>query len=59
MNVTKSGKSLISSIIIEKTLQKGREVFLATVIDEKTDCCDEVLKEIANVLQQFEDVMLS
>jgi hypothetical protein len=50
---------LISSIATEKTLQKGREVFLAIVIDEKTDCCDEVLKEIANMLQQFEDVMLS
>jgi len=57
-NVTKSGKSLISTIAIEKTLRKGGEVFLKTVIDEKTDYCDEVLKEIANVLQQFEDVML-
>jgi hypothetical protein len=49
---------LISTIATEKTLRKGGEMFLKTVIDEKTDYCDEVLKEIANVLQQFEDVML-
>jgi Mg2+ and Co2+ transporter CorA len=49
---------LISIIATEKTLRKGGEVFLKTVIDEKTDYYDEVLKEIANVLQKFEDVML-
>jgi len=32
-------------------------VFLATIVDKKADYCGEVPKEIANVLQQFEDVM--
>jgi len=32
-------------------------VYLTTVVDEKIDYCEEVPKEIANMLQQFEDVM--
>jgi len=56
-NVVKGGKSLVSAIAIDKALRKGREVFLATIVDEKADYCGEVPKEIASVLQQFEDVM--
>jgi hypothetical protein len=56
-NVIRSGKSLILVIVIEKTLQKGGEVYLTTVVDEKIDCYEKVPKEIANMLQQFEDVM--
>jgi len=57
MNVIRSGKNLILIFVIEKTLRKGGEVYLTTVVDEKIDCCEEVPKEIANMLQQFEDVM--
>jgi hypothetical protein len=56
-NVIRSGKSLILVIVIEKTLQKGGEVYLTTVVDEKINCYEKVPKEIANMLQQFEDVM--
>jgi hypothetical protein len=56
-NVVKRGKSVVSAIAIDKALRKGGEVFLATIVDEKADCCGEVPKEIASVLQQFEDVM--
>ena len=56
-NVVKGGKSLVSAIAIDKALRKGGEVFLATIVDEKADYCGEVPKEIASVLQQFEDVM--
>jgi hypothetical protein len=48
---------LVSAIAIDKALRKGGEVFLATIVDEKADHCGEVPKEIASVLQQFEDVM--
>jgi hypothetical protein len=54
--VVKGGKGLISAIAIDKALRKGGEVFLATIVDEKVDYCGEVPKEIASVLQQFEDV---
>ena len=57
-NVVKGGKSLVSVIAIDKALQKGGEVFLATIVDEKADYCGEVPKKIASVLQQFADVML-
>jgi len=56
-NVVKGGKSVVSAIAIDKALRKGGEVFLATIVDEKADYCGEVPKEIASVLQQFEDVM--
>jgi len=56
-NVVKRGKSLVSTIAIDKALRKGGEVFLATIVDKKVDYCGEVPKEIASVLQQFEDVM--
>jgi hypothetical protein len=56
-NVVKGKKSLISAIAIEKALRKGGEVFLATIVEEEADYCEEVPKEIASVLQQFEDVM--
>ena len=54
--VVKGGKGLVSAIAIDKVLRKGGEVFLATIVDEKVDYCGEVPKEIASVLQQFEDV---
>jgi hypothetical protein len=44
-------------LLLRKALRKGGEVYLTTVVDEKTDCCEEVPKEIDNMLQQFEDVM--
>jgi len=56
-NVMKGGKDLVSAIAIDKALRKGGEVFLATIVDEKADYCGEVPKQIASVLQQFEDVM--
>jgi hypothetical protein len=45
------GKSLASAIAIDKALQKGGEVFLAIIVDKKTDYCGEVSKEIASMLQ--------
>jgi hypothetical protein len=56
-NVVKRGKSLVSAIAIDKALWNGGEVFMATIVEEKADYCGEVLKEIASMLQQFEDVM--
>jgi len=50
---------LIFVIAIEKALQKGGEVLLVVVVDEKRNCYDEVSNEIANVLQKFKDVMSS
>ena len=32
-------------------------MYVTTVVDEKTNYCEEVPKEIANMLQQFEDMM--
>jgi hypothetical protein len=57
MNVIRGGKGLISAIAIEKALQKGGEVFLATVVDKKTDYYEEMPNKIASLLKQFEDVM--
>jgi len=57
MNVIRGGKGLISAIVIEKALQKGGEVFLATVVDKKTDYYEEMPNKIASLLKQFEDVM--
>jgi hypothetical protein len=57
-NVIRGGKNLISAIVINRALHKGGEVFLVIVVDEKMDYYEEVLKEIASVLKQFEDVML-
>jgi hypothetical protein len=59
MNAIKGGKILIFVIAIEKALQKGGEVLLVVVVDEKRNCYDEVSNEIANVLQKFKDVMSS
>lgn len=50
MNAIKGGKILVFAIAIEKALQKGGEVLLVVVVDEKTNCYDEVSNEIANVL---------
>ena len=33
-------------------------MFLVTIVDKKAEYCGEVPKEIASMLQQFEDVML-
>jgi hypothetical protein len=57
MNVIRGGKGLISAIAIEKALQKGGEVFLATVVDKKTNYYEEMPNKIASLLKQFEDVM--
>jgi hypothetical protein len=42
---------LVSAIAIDKALRKGGEVFLAIIVDEKTNYCGEVSKEIARMLQ--------
>jgi len=55
VNVVKWGKSLVSTIAIDKALQKGGGVFLAIIVDEKADYCGDV--PIASIVQQFEDVM--
>jgi hypothetical protein len=57
VNVVKWGKSLVSIIAIDKALRKGGGVFLAIIVDEKADYCGDVPKEIASIVQQFEDVM--
>ena len=48
---------MILAIAIDKALWKGGEVFLVTIMDKKADYYEEVPQEIANMLQQFEDVM--
>jgi hypothetical protein len=57
VNVVKWGKSLVSTITIDKALRKGGGVFLATIVDQKVDYYGDVPKEIASIVQQFEDVM--
>jgi hypothetical protein len=59
VNVIRSGKSLISTIAIDKALRKSGEMFLTIVVYEKADYYEEVPKKIASVLKQFEDVMSS
>jgi hypothetical protein len=44
--IIRSGKSLILVIVIEKTLQKGGEVYLTTVVDEKIDCLRRCQKKL-------------